>query len=159
MPLEIERKFLVDKGLWKPAGEGALYRQGYICADAERIVRVRVAGRRALLGVKGLKGNFTRYEFEYGIPLEDAEAMLDLFCEKPLIEKRRHRESHHGKLWEIDVFHAENDGLVVAEVELAAEDEEIRLPDFVTDEVSADQRYFNFNLHKAPFRRWGAAPD
>jgi len=154
MPLEIERKFLVDKSLWKPAGVGLRYKQGYICADEKRVVRVRIAGQRAFLCVKGLKGNFTRYEFEYEIPLEDAENMLELFCEKPLVEKDRHRETHHGRLWEIDIFHAENNGLVVAEIELASEDEAIELPHFVTDEVSTDQRYFNFNLHKVPYSRW-----
>jgi adenylate cyclase len=114
VPIEIERKFLVDKSLWKPAGEGIHYRQGYICADERRVVRVRIAGNRALLGIKGLKGSFTRYEFEYEIPTEDAEHMLELFCEKPLIEKTRHKENHHGRLWEIDAFHGENEGLVVA---------------------------------------------
>jgi adenylate cyclase len=155
MPLEIERKFLVDRNLWKPSGEGVLYRQGYICADADRVVRVRVAGPRAFLGVKGIKTGITRYEFEYEIPPEDAEHLLELFCERPLIEKHRHRENHGGRLWEIDVFRAENEGLVVAEIELGSEDEEVATPDFVLDEVSTDKRYYNFSLHRMPYGRWG----
>jgi len=149
--MEIERKFLVNTDLWKPIDEGVYYKQGYISADDERVVRVRIAGQSAFLGVKSLIANFTRYEFEYEIPVKDAELLLELFCKKPHIEKHRHRETHHGKLWEIDVFHSENDGLVVAEIELESEDEIIKLPEFVTDEVSTDQRYFNFNLHKRPF--------
>ena len=155
MHTEIERKFLVNTDLWKPADEGVYYKQGYISANGERVVRVRIAGQRAFLGIKSLIANFTRYEFEYQIPVEDAELLMELFCKKPLIEKHRHRETHCGKLWEIDVFHLENDGLVVAEVELESEDESIELPEFVTDEVSTDERYFNFNLHKNPFNSWG----
>ena len=152
--MEIERKFLVNTNLWKPADEGVYYRQGYISENGERVVRVRVAGQRAFLGIKSLIANFTRYEFEYEIPVEDAELLMELFCKKPLIEKHRHRETHYGKLWEIDVFRLENDGLIVAEVELESEDEIIKLPEFVADEVSTDQRYFNFNLHKNPFNSW-----
>jgi len=156
MNLEIERKFLVNTDLWKPIDEGTYYKQGYINANADCVVRVRIAGERAFLCIKGLVSNFTRYEFEYEIPCKDAELLLDLFCKKPIVEKHRHRENHNGKLWEIDVFHADNDGLVVAEIELESELEEILLPGFVTDEVSTDQRYFNFNLHKNPFKEWMA---
>ncbi|MDR2697453.1 MAG: CYTH domain-containing protein [Holophagales bacterium] len=154
MNLEIERKFLVNADLWKPRDEGTYYKQGYINADAESVVRVRVAGQSAFLCVKSLAANFTRYEFEYEIPVKDAELLLELFCKKPFVEKHRHTENHNGKLWEIDVFHAESDGLIVAEIELESEIEDIVLPEFVTDEVSTDQRYFNFNLHKNPFKQW-----
>ncbi|MDR0498123.1 MAG: CYTH domain-containing protein [Holophagales bacterium] len=155
MNLEIERKFLVNTDLWKPIDEGTYYKQGYISASVESVIRVRIAGQKAFLGIKSLIANFTRCEFEYEIPDKDAELLLELFCKKPHIEKHRHRETHNGKLWEIDVFHAENDGLIVAEIELESEREDIVLPEFVTDEVSTDQRYFNFSLHKNPFKQWG----
>jgi adenylate cyclase len=154
MGIEIERKFLVNTNMWKPASEGTLYVQGYICASAECVVRVRIAGQKAILGIKGLISNNTRREFEYEIPMGDAREMLDNQCGKPLVEKLRHRETHCGKLWEIDVFLAENEGLVVAEVELESESENIALPEFVAEEVSADPRYFNFALHKNPYRNW-----
>jgi adenylate cyclase len=154
MHTEIERKFLVNTDLWEPQDGGEYYKQGYISANAKRVVRVRVAGQRAYLCIKSLVSNITRHEFEYEIPVDDAELLLEQFCKKPLVEKYRHKETHYGKLWEIDVFHAENDGLVVAEIELESESEEIDLPPFVTREVSTDQRYFNFNLHKHPFKLW-----
>ena len=154
--LEIERKFLVDTSLWEPVGEGTLYVQGYVCADTEKAVRVRVAGERAFLCIKGLVANFTRREFEYEIPLGDAARLLELFCEAPPIEKRRHRESHHGKVWEIDVFLGDNDGLVVAEVELGSENEAVTLPEFAGAEVSTDPRYYSFNLQRNPFGRWAS---
>lgn len=154
MHTEIERKFLVDTAIWRPSGKGTLYVQGYIVASAGSAVRVRIAGPKAFLGLKSLVSNITRREFEYEIPVGDAESLLELFWKKPLIEKRRHKETHNGGLWEIDVFRGENDGLVVAEIELASEDEEIMLPDFVAREVSTDQRYFNFNLQKHPFKEW-----
>jgi CYTH domain-containing protein len=152
MHTEIERKFLVNLDIWKPSGAGTYYKQGYISSDDNCVVRVRIAGDKAFFCIKALVANFTRHEFEYEIPVEDAERLLELFCKKPLIEKHRHKENHHGKLWEIDVFHAENEGLVVAEIELEREDEEVELPVFVTKEVSTDARYFNFNLQKSPFR-------
>ena len=151
---EIERKFLVNTDIWEPQGTGIHYIQGYISANVKRVVRVRIAGDKAFLGVKSLVANFTRLEFEYGIPVADAHSLLGLFCKKPLVEKHRHRETHHGKLWEIDVFHGENDGLVVAEIELGSEDEEFVLPGFAIREVSMDQRYFNYNLHRKPFCGW-----
>ncbi|MCL1894537.1 MAG: hypothetical protein FWG02_09980 [Holophagaceae bacterium] len=154
MHSEIERKFLVNTNLWQPKDKGELYVQGYITANAKRVVRVRIGGKLAFLCIKSLVSNITRTEFEYEIPVLDAEALLESFCKKPLVKKHRHKELHFGKLWEIDVFHAENDGLVVAEIELESEEEEIILPEFVVRDVSTDQRYFNFNLHKYPFQEW-----
>jgi len=163
MPVEIERKFLVNTDLWQPAGPGEPYVQGYISSNRRRIVRVRVAGQRAFLCVKSVEGvdgsdgaaqGVVRREYEYEIPVGDAEEMLQLYCKKPLIEKTRHKEMHGGKLWEIDVFHGENDGLVVAEGELLAEDEAMALPEFVEREVSTDHRYFNASLQKNPFVKW-----
>jgi len=157
MPIEIERKFLVNTSVWKPLGLGEAYRQGYICSSNKRIVRVRIAGERAFLCVKSVdddSSGVVRREFEYQIPVNDAEELLELYCKKPFVEKTRHKETHNGKLWEIDVFHGENDGLVVAEVELASEGEDIDLPSFVGREVSTDQRYFNASLQKNPFIKW-----
>jgi adenylate cyclase len=157
MPIEIERKFLVNTDVWQPMGQGEPYVQGYISSNGERVVRVRVAGAKAFLCIKSIVGgasSIARHEFEYEIPAQDARQLLELYCKKPLIEKTRHKEMHNGKLWEIDVFHGENDGLVVAEVELGSEDEDVALPGFTSREVSTDQRYFNASLQKNPFANW-----
>jgi adenylate cyclase len=154
MAVEIEHKFLVDTTRWTPQGAGVPYRQGYLSLTKERIVRVRVAGDRAFLTIKGLTEGIARAEFEYPIPLADAEEMLRALCEKPLIEKTRHTELWHGRRWEIDVFHGDNEGLVIAEVEVASADEKIVKPDWATTDVSNDGRYFNNNLAARPYRLW-----
>jgi len=154
MGKEIERKYLVDLAAWKPQGEGIHFKQGYLNSQKERVVRVRIEGTKAKLTIKGLTTGVTRSEFEYAIPVEDAALLLDNLCEQPLIDKHRHKEEHHGKLWEIDVFHGGNEGLVVAEIELASEQEAITLPAWVGAEVSSDPRYFNSNLLKHPFSQW-----
>ncbi len=155
MGREIERKFLVRRALWTPAGAGTPTRQGYLSSQKERVVRVRIAGDRAFLTGKGAAVGLTRAEFEYAIPVADAAAMLDALCERPLVEKDRHVEVHAGKRWEIDVFHGENEGLVLAELELASEDEVFAAPAWVGEEVSHDPRYANANLARQPFSRWG----
>jgi adenylate cyclase len=152
MGKEIERKYLVDLAAWKPQGEGIHFKQGYLNSQKERVVRVRIEGTKAKLTIKGLTTGVTRSEFEYTIPVEDAALLLDNLCEQPLIDKHRHKEEHHGKLWEIDVFHGGNEGLVVAEIELASEQEAITLPAWVGAEVSSDPRYFNSNLLKHPYK-------
>jgi len=156
MGKEIERKFLVKEGKWQPKGEGELYRQGYLSTVKERVVRVRSAGRNGFLTIKGATVEYTRLEFEYPIPLKDAEKMLDALCEHPLIEKQRYHVEHDGVVWEIDVFKGENKGLIVAEVELENETQEFDIPDWAGQEVSKDPRYYNANLVKHPFREWGA---
>jgi adenylate cyclase len=120
-------------------------------------VRVRIEGNIAKLTIKGPTKGVTRSEFEYSIPLDDASLLLDNLCEQPLIDKHRHKEVHFGKTWEIDVFHGLNEGLVVAELELAAEDEQFDRPMWLLDEVSSDPRYFNSNLLKHPFSTWNKA--
>ena len=152
--MEIERKFLVKKEIWRPRGAGVLFRQGYLSTQKERVVRVREAGDAGFLTVKGATEGISRPEFEYPIPVEDAREMLDALCERPLIEKRRHREEHEGMTWEIDVFLGENAGLVLAEVELQSPTQSFTLPPWAGEEVSADPRYFNANLVKHPFRQW-----
>jgi adenylate cyclase len=150
---EIERKFLVDTLRWQPAGAGVVFRQGYLSSHPERTVRVRISGDAAKLTIKGLTAGISRLELEYEIPLADAEQLLAL-CERPLIDKVRHAEQHGGKTWEIDVFHGENEGLVIAELELASEDEPFTAPPWAIEEVSHDPRYYNASLVKAPYRTW-----
>jgi len=155
MAKEIERKFLVKPGAWEPQGFGTTIRQGYLSSKKERVVRVRTKGSKAFLTVKGVTKGIARSEFEYEIPVEDADALLTNICEQPLIEKVRYKEDHNGHTWEIDVFFGDNKGLVVAEVELATEDEKLILPAWAGEEVSSDPRYFNSNLIENPYCNWG----
>jgi adenylate cyclase len=154
MAKEIERKYLVKPGAWTPQGEGTHFKQGYLNSQKERVVRVRIEGTAAKLTIKGLTTGVTRSEFEYPVPLEDAAVLLDQLCEKPLIDKHRHVEQHSGLFWEIDVFHGDNEGLVVAEVELPSADTPVVLPPWAGEEVSNDPRYFNSNLLKNPYCNW-----
>lgn len=154
MGKEIERKYLVNLAAWKPRDAGIHFKQGYLNAQKERVVRVRIEGNQAKLTIKGVTTGVTRSEFEYRIPVDDATILLDNLCEQPLIDKHRHKEVHNGKTWEIDVFHGLNQGLVVAEIELQSEDEKIELPTWAVKEVSSDPRYFNSNLLKKPFSTW-----
>ena len=127
MGYEIERKFLVHGHDWKQ-GQGTIYRQGYLSTISERTVRVRIAAGQAFLTIKGATIGASRPEYEYELPLADAEELLDHLCARPLIEKRRHRVDYAGLVWEIDEFLHENDGLVLAEVELVRENQPIRRP-------------------------------
>lgn len=154
MAVEIERKFLVTGTAWKQA-PGVVYRQGYLNRDKARTVRVRVAGETAFLTIKGQSVGATRAEFEYPIPLADAQALLAL-SDGPLIEKTRHVLTVDGTVWEVDVFAGDNAGLVVAEVELASEDQSFARPDWLGMEVTQDARYFNSNLAIHPYCHWGA---
>jgi len=154
MGIEIERKFLVAGTVWRTA-DGQRIVQGYLNRDKQRTVRVRIAGSQAFLTIKGMTSGATRAEFEYPIPLADAEALLAL-CDGPLIDKIRHRVEHAGLVWEVDEFAGDNAGLVVAEVELSSEDQAVDLPPWVTTEVTADSRYFNSSLATHPFNRWAS---
>lgn len=153
MATEIERKFLVKNTSWKKGATGKSYRQGYLSSQPERTVRVRVAGRKGLLTVKGISRGASREEFEYPIPLADAEDLLRRLCERPLIEKTRYRVPYKGLIWEIDVFEGDNRGLVVAEVELKSERQKVPLPPWIGREVTDDARYYNSTLAQNPFRR------
>jgi adenylate cyclase len=153
MGQEIEHKFLVDTELWRPQGEGVVMRQGYLSAEKGRVVRVRTADLNAFLTIKG-PGHISLAEFEYEIPLADANAMLDALCLPGAIDKTRYKEKVGTHVWEIDVFYGDNEGLVVAEIELAHEGEAFERPDWVLDEVSSDPRYFNASLSKAPYKTW-----
>lgn len=154
MGVEIERKFLVRGEEWKSLGESTLLRQGYLSSQAERVVRVRIEGDRAVMTIKGKSAGATRGEWEYPLPMEDARVFLDQLCERPIIEKRRYRIVHEGMTWEVDEFMGENAGLVVAEIELESEGQGFAKPDWVGEEVTDDARYYNSNLLRHPYSRW-----
>jgi len=128
--------------------------QGYLSSDPDRCVRVRLAGELAWLTVKGCTQGITRAEFEYPIPPEEARLLLEM-CLPSVIDKTRHRIAFGEHIWEVDVFHGANDGLVIAEVELADEHETIEPPPWLGEEVSADARYYNASLARLPFEIWG----
>ena len=154
MGKEIERKFLLTSDAWRALAKGTAYRQGYLNSAKERTVRIRTVGDKAFLTIKGLSVGVTRSEYEYPIPFDDCNAMLDSLAEKPLIEKKRYKIALGELTWEIDEFFGENQGLIVAEVELQSEDQAFDKPAWVGEEVSGDPRYFNSNLIKHPYSRW-----
>ena len=154
MGTEIERKFLLKDERWRIGALGQLYRQGYVASSPGRTVRVRLAGDHAWLTLKGPVTGWARAEFEYEIPVADAAELLDTLCEKPLIEKTRYKIEVGEVTWEIDEFHGDNAGLVVAEVELASAGQAFESPPWLGQEVSHDSRYFNSRLAKHPFSTW-----
>ncbi len=153
MAVEIERKFLVRPG-FKPQGESEIeIVQGYLCADPERTVRVRIAGERAYMTIKGKIVGISRPEFEYEIPVNDARELMKLSV-WPVIDKIRHIIYKFGKKWEVDVFSGANDGLIIAEVELTHADEMVQLPAWVAKEVSGDPRFHNSCIAQNPYCNW-----
>lgn len=151
---EIERKFLVKGAEWR--NEKAVHTcQGYLPSGGDCTIRVRVQGEQAFLTIKGKTEGVSRLEYEYGIPVADAKELLDRLCLKPYIEKNRYYVVHAGVKWEVDEFLKENEGLIVAEVELESEDQPIDLPPWIGEEVSHDPRYRNANLVNHPYSRWG----
>lgn len=155
MGVEIERKFLVKNDSWRAQVESECHiMQGYLANNANGTVRVRVNGGEGFLTIKGSPQGFTRSEYEYPIPVADAESMLRELAVFPPIDKVRYRIRVGGHVWELDRFTGENAGLAMAEVELAAEDEAFEIPDWAGEEVSADPRYYNVNLARKPYRRW-----
>jgi len=154
MGYEIERKFLVVGNQWKKDTDGTLYRQGYLSTEKERTVRVRSIENSAFLTVKGINSGIRRLEFEYEIPLSDAETMLEDLCEQPIIEKYRYRIIYNGFTWEVDEFLGENAGLVIAEIELDNEEQSFERPPWIGKEVSGDPRYFNSVLSIHPYQSW-----
>ncbi len=160
MGQEIERKFLVIGDTWRALGEPVSIRQGYVCAEPLRTVRVRIAGDRGWLTVKGMNIGVSRLEFEYPIPVKDASDLLDGFCDHPILEKRRTRIPVGEVTWEVDEFLGGNAGLIVAEVELSRPDQVVALPEWIGAEVTGDPRYYNSSLLAHPFTRWvnDAAP-
>ena len=154
MGTEIERKFLVDGNGWRQNAQAIQIRQGFLSTEPDRTVRVRAAGESGTLTIKSKNIGATRQEFEYNIPLADAHTLLDKLCERPLIEKTRYVVRVGPHAWEVDVFEGDNTGLIVAEIELAHEDESFEQPPWLGDEVTHDARYFNSNLVKVPFSTW-----
>jgi adenylate cyclase len=155
MATEIERKFLVTGDSWRDAVESeARLMQGYLANNANVTVRVRIKGDKAMLTIKGATLGVTRAEYEYAIPMDDAETMLKELAAGPVVDKTRHLVRVDDHVWELDVFHGDNDGLVMAEIELGSEDEAFRLPDWAGQEVSDDSRYYNVNLARNPYKHW-----
>lgn len=153
MAVETERKFLVSGDSWRSLGNPIPYAQGYLARGDGVTVRIRIAGEKAFFTVKGPVVGISRPEFEYPVPLEDAHEMLKL-CKDPAIEKTRTRVTHASHVWEVDEFGGDNQGLIIAEVELSSPDEKVALPSWVGIEVTGDPRYYNSNLAVHPYRDW-----
>lgn len=154
MATEIERKFLVKSDEWRSLTTGTIYRQGYLSAKKGCTVRVRLAGNQGYLTIKGLAKGVSRAEYEYPIPAKDAQELLDNLCDRPLIEKTRYKIEYAGLIWEVDEFVGENQGLIIAEVELPDENYSFERPDWIGQEVSDDPRYYNVNLVQHPYSQW-----
>ena len=155
MATEIERKFLILNDNWrKEADDGIHMIQGYMGSNEKSSIRIRVNGDSANLNIKSKTLGIQRHEYDYAIPLNEATEMLETLCDYPLIEKTRYHVMHDGHKWEIDVFAGENEGLVVAEVELSSLEEEISMPDWVGEDVSDDPRYYNICLVTNPYKNW-----
>ena len=154
MAKEIERKFLVKNLNFKELGVCREIEQGYICTEKERVVRVRRYDNKAFLTIKSASIGFARDEFEYEIPLEDAQKMLETICIQPTIKKCRYIVLFEDKKWEIDVFEGANSGLIIAEIELENEEEIFAIPDFIGEEVTDDERYYNSYINNNPYCSW-----
>jgi adenylate cyclase len=153
MPIEIERKFLVDTSRWSPTDQGTEIIQAYLGLAPNPTVRIRMAGEKAFLTIKGRSRTISRPEFEYEIPVHEARELLELAISNP-VEKTRYEVMHEGFLWEVDVFSGDNTGLVIAEIELTTEDQEFIKPEWILEEVSADGRYYNSYLSGCPYTEW-----
>ena len=151
--IEIERKFLVDIKKWQPSGDGKVIRQGYLSVDPERVIRVRISNDKAFLTIKGKSRGISRTELEYPIPPDDAAILMNM-CTGHIVEKIRYCEYTGTDLWEVDVFTGENQGLVMAEIELADEEQDFNRPEWITREVSDDKRFYNALLSQYPFSGW-----
>ena len=155
MPVEIERKFLVkNDSWWSAVSHSTQIRQGYLAPIAKASVRVRLEGDKATINIKSATLGIHRMEYEYPIPKEEAIEMLDNLCDGPQINKNRHRVKVGKHTWEIDEFFGDNGGLIVAEIELDSVDEAFEIPDWLGIEVTEDQRYYNVNLVKHPYKDW-----
>ncbi|MDH5300103.1 MAG: CYTH domain-containing protein [Gammaproteobacteria bacterium] len=155
MAVEIERKFTLKNDHWRRhVRQSKSYRQGYLSGGQQSSVRVRIEDQLANINIKSATLGIHRQEYEYAIPLKDAHELLNTLCVKPLIEKTRHFVEHQGKTWEVDEFHGDNAGLIVAEIELSSENEQFPLPEWVDQEVSHDVRYYNVSLVKHPYKDW-----
>lgn len=154
MAHEIERKFLLSGDAWRGLAQGQYLCQGYLSISPDCTVRIRIAGDKAFFTIKGRTKGLTRLEFEYPMPLEEARVMLRELALRPLIEKTRYSIPHQGLVWEVDEFHGENQGLVLAELELENENQAYEKPGWIGEEVTGDPRYYNANLTTTPYRQW-----
>lgn len=154
MGKEIERKFLVTGDQYKTLARGIAVEQGFLSIDIEHSVRIRLFDGKGYLTIKGASRGISRSEFEYEIPAPDARVMLDEMCIQPIIRKFRYRISFEGFIWEVDEFFGENQGLVIAEIELNQEDQSFPLPPWIGQEVTGDQRFYNISLVRDPFKNW-----
>lgn len=155
MPIEIERKFLVNQEKWKNVskGEGLFYEQGYILREAEKTIRVRMAGEKGFLTIKGKTSGLSRAEYEYEIPLSEAQDLLENFCPSRL-QKKRYKIKYKNNLWEVDEFLGDNEGLIIAEIELKSEGEHFEKPEWLADEVTGEKKYYNSELSIHPYKNW-----
>ena len=151
---EIEHKFLVTSEKWKKKSTGIHYKQGYLTIDKTRTVRIRLEGEISKLTIKGEKKGPSGKEFEYKIPYKDAVYMLEYLCLQPLVEKLRYKIKYDGFIWDVDEFLGENEGLVIAEIELESEGQKFNKPDWIGENVTDDPKYKNANLVKNPFKNW-----
>lgn len=154
MSQEIERKFVVSDMSFKEKATAHYIVQGYICSENDRVVRVRIYDNTAYLTIKNATIGFSRNEWEYPIPVDEAKDMLNAVCQQPIIEKTRYELNHKGFKWEIDCFHGANDGLVIAEIELPSEETTFELPPFIGKEVTGNERYYNACLIQHPYSEW-----
>ncbi len=154
MAQEIERKFLVQGDAWRTLAEGRYYCQGYIPTQGKQTVRARIIDDKGYLTLKGPTQGISRSEFEHEISQADAQPILDELCQPPLIEKHRYKIPMGNVVWEVDEFLGENQGLILAEVELTESGQSVELPDWIGIEVTGDPRYYNVNLVKHPFKDW-----
>ncbi|EQA44735.1 adenylate cyclase [Leptospira broomii serovar Hurstbridge str. 5399] len=152
--MEIERKFLVCNEEYKKLAQPEHIVQGYLNSDKSRTVRVRLKEAKGFITIKSVTVGISREEFEYEIPNDDARQILENICEKPILEKNRYSINYRGSIWEIDEFLGDNQGLVVAEIELDDPKQLFEKPDWIGKEVSDDPRYFNSSLIKNPFKTW-----
>ncbi len=157
MGKEIERKFIVKNDKYKSLANPVKYRQGYIPRTNKVTVRIRIAGEKGFITLKDKATGFSRHEFEYEIPIAEAKEMLDILCDKPQIEKFRYIiPANEPELkWEVDEFLGDNEGLVIAEIEVPTEETKFTLPDWVGEEVTGNKKYNNNNLCKNPYKTWG----
>lgn len=154
MGKEIEKKFLVNSDKYRLEGEAMQYIQGYLSLVPERIVRIRMEGERGVITIKGMAEGISRAEYEYLIPAEEAREILETLCHQPLIRKFRYKVPYGSHIWEVDEFQEENEGLVVAEIELSEPDEPFEKPDWIGKEVTSEKRYTNSNLVINPYSKW-----
>ena len=154
MAIEIERKFLVKEKPFSIAKRSLKINQGYIINEKSKVIRVREKGDDYFLTIKGNNIGISRLEYDFPISKEDAKELIFHFCKTTLIEKTRHYIEYKGHTWEVDEFHGKNNGLIVAEIELESEDEKFEIPDWVGEEVTQDDRYYNMNLAIHPFTSW-----